>query len=236
MRVYLIAILILFSKVVYCQFQDTIFFDKKWEQTENKKAKYFRLYKVTDSIVEVKDYYKTGEIQMTGTFLYKPQKYSIVESLHKGKEIKTHTWYEKNGNKYHVIIYNPFDIENRQIVKNQKPNEFPDTLKPRISYEIYFYRNGQKKDAGYYVDEIYLHGTWINYNKKSQIIFYTEEYEFDLLNGNKTYYYSDGVKMESIQYKDDKKSGETLKYDWNGIPKTRLIYENGKLQSKEKIN
>ncbi len=92
-------ILILVSIVIYnLSFsQDTIYFDKNWEKTKQRKAKYYRVVEqnTTNNNILVKDYFISGEIQMTGTY----KTYAL-----KDKD-GIFTWYYKNGNIKNVSEY-----------------------------------------------------------------------------------------------------------------------------------
>ncbi len=75
---------------------DTVFLDSKWKETTYEHSIYYRtIYKDSDGLYTVKDYWKTGEIQMTG-------KYSaLLPETRQGK----FTWYYKSGNIKQIINF-----------------------------------------------------------------------------------------------------------------------------------
>jgi len=70
--------------------QDTIYLDRHFEETTKIKHHYYRLVnKAAKKVYKVKDYYKSGQLQMSGTFTSKRLK----------KKTGPFTYFHENGNK-----------------------------------------------------------------------------------------------------------------------------------------
>jgi len=75
---YFLVMLFLFHNNIICQ-TDTIYYNKKWTKIETKDtASFYRIGKITkNSTYEIKDYFITGELQMSGEYKTKKNKISI---------------------------------------------------------------------------------------------------------------------------------------------------------------
>ncbi len=67
---------------------DTVYFNSKWEQVTKEKFDYYRTSTNESGLINVTDYWKSGEVQMTG----------IYESLEPKVQHGDFIWYFKNGN------------------------------------------------------------------------------------------------------------------------------------------
>jgi hypothetical protein len=63
-----ILLLILIPNILVSQKLDTIYYDNNWNLSTSKKYKFYRIAKQNSNIVEVVDYYKSGQIQMSGFY------------------------------------------------------------------------------------------------------------------------------------------------------------------------
>lgn len=122
MKYWALLYLTIFSWEYSVAQQDTIFFDKKWNQTIREKSEYFRIETPLPTeleLVQVEDYYSTGQIQMRGYF------------SHSRSEIKQghFVFYYKNGNK----------SSEGNFEKNQC-----------VGVWTYWYENGVKKELRSY--------------------------------------------------------------------------------------
>jgi antitoxin component YwqK of YwqJK toxin-antitoxin module len=81
----LLPFLLFYQVVINAQIGDTIFYDGNWEKTTKENAKYFSLTEIIDDSNHiVRDYFISGEIQMTGHYT-------------NGKETGRWTWYYLDG-------------------------------------------------------------------------------------------------------------------------------------------
>src|ERR1035437_3738977 len=88
--------LLLFTKFSYCQNIDTVYLDAKWEKSTIDNYLYYRVIeKKGKGLYEGRDYWKTGEIQMSGYFS------SLYPQTREG-EFK---WFSKNGNIVQIVNY-----------------------------------------------------------------------------------------------------------------------------------
>jgi periplasmic protein TonB len=75
---------------------DTLYFDSKWKKTDKENCSYFRiLVRQADNRFKCSDYWKTGEIQMTGAYS------SLNPDIREGE----FTYYYKNGNNKEISNY-----------------------------------------------------------------------------------------------------------------------------------
>jgi TonB family protein len=75
---------------------DTIYLDSRWNKTNKNQYTYFRvLTKVNNELYECKDYWKSGEMQMSGK----------LSSLYPETREDKFIWYNKNGSIKQIIFY-----------------------------------------------------------------------------------------------------------------------------------
>jgi len=67
---------------------DKVYLDKNWNVSTKEDAKFYRITRVIDSVYHVKDYFLSGNIQMTGTYTSLKPKIRVGEFI----------WYYENGN------------------------------------------------------------------------------------------------------------------------------------------
>jgi hypothetical protein len=64
----ILIFLISVSISIKAQQIDTVYYDRDWNVTNSGNFKYYRLFVKIDDEVKVTDYYKNGNIQMTGVY------------------------------------------------------------------------------------------------------------------------------------------------------------------------
>jgi len=85
----LLLVLSLSGLSSFAQQTDTVWFNHKWEKSPKEGSSYYRITSKNGDLFHVTDYYKNGQIQMTGTYL-------SMETETKNGAFK---WYYQNGQK-----------------------------------------------------------------------------------------------------------------------------------------
>ena len=98
----------------------------------------------------------------------------------------------------------------------------------------YLSQNGQTISEGKMLNKKRI-GTWKYYHKGSDKVMSMEEYEDDLLNGEKITFYNSGAVAEKANYKDGKLQGERFLYSEKGVVLEQLNYKNGELHGPAKF-
>lgn len=145
-------------------------YDKKWKETDQKdQVAYYREahYHPGELAYNVKDYYRSGQIQFTGKIL----------DFGEGVLMEACTWYFKNGKKKAEATYHYGGIEG--IWKDYFNTG---SIKTRAYYErgqrngncTHYYQNGKVKTAGKYYKEqkAGLWQKWDNEGKLQERLFY----------------------------------------------------------------
>lgn len=229
----------LFVNFVFATGQDTIYYDENWEPTKQGEAEFFRLFEVQDSVIQIWDYYESGELQMTGFYHLPENDTSILDYFTSNedddRQTGIHIIYDKKGNKRRLIDYDPVESDTVKFPVIKQFVILPDSIKGKWSYSMYYYGNGEIEAEGFYLDKVVKHGEWLRYYKNGSLESRTDYY-LGYLHGQRIAYYSTTEIMESGHYKWDYRDGETIGYDFDGLPKTRKIYKMGVLIKKEKIS
>lgn len=171
------------------QSTDTIYFNKKWEAIpKKKKYEYFRIMKkVNDSLYTVMDYFKEGQLQMTGAF----------KSAKQDEEIGEFIWYSKEGEKINLIRFQ-YDQINDTIARYilNKYNE----LKLLNSIKIDYHEDYK---LGHITSGVTVngkrYGIWKYLNKKNELV-YTFEYYNDEKNVNYVNYFNSDYAVDESAY------------------------------------
>ncbi len=103
MKIVIIFLLFFFYSGLVCgqSHFDTVYFDKQWKETTKDNSKYYRvLGPAQDGLRECRDYWKSGDLQMTGK----------VKSQNNETKEGEFIWYYKNGNVKRKIGYNNNEI------------------------------------------------------------------------------------------------------------------------------
>ncbi|TCD00381.1 energy transducer TonB [Pedobacter psychroterrae] len=132
LRLIISALLLLVAGVQsYAQKVDTTFYDADWKETEKANHSFYRIMSNTDDgKFLATDYFKTGEVQMTGTFK------SLSPEVKDGDFI----WYHQNGRKQTVTNYKDnattstksWDEEGVEIIN--VPPEYPGGMQALYKY------------------------------------------------------------------------------------------------------
>ena len=129
----IISILLLLNAGVqgYAQKIDTTFYDADWKETEKANHSFYRIMsKTDDGKLMATDYFKTGEVQMTGTYK------SLSPEVKDGDFI----WYHQNGKKKTltnfkdnaIISTNSWDEEGVEVIN--VPPEYPGGMQALYKY------------------------------------------------------------------------------------------------------
>ncbi|NLL27970.1 MAG: toxin-antitoxin system YwqK family antitoxin [Bacteroidales bacterium] len=189
--------ILLFFLTVNLFGQDTIFFNSKWEETDAKNAKFYRIDLKTEVGFIRTDYFASNnQVQMTGKYLsLNPEiktgefnwYYENGSLKHKGeytddKEIGTHKWYFDNGKIEAIENYSDGNLngEYKEFYKNGN-----------LSSEAFFIDGLQNGFTKYYREDGSLHsegqlkngdrdGIWKYYDENGNIIG-EKEYKTDYL-------------------------------------------------------
>ncbi|MBC7568085.1 MAG: energy transducer TonB [Pedobacter sp.] len=115
--------LLTFSLQSYSQKLDTLFYDVNWKETSKANSSFYRiLTKIEEGKFSVTDYFKTGEVQMTGTlksiapnvndgefiWFYKNGMTQTITSYESGKVITSKSWDEKGKD---IVLNGIIDIQ-----------------------------------------------------------------------------------------------------------------------------
>jgi hypothetical protein len=195
-----VILLIVITKVLISQKIDTSYFDKNWNQTTSSNYKFYRIAKQNSNIVEVADYYRSNQIQMTGAYT----------SFEFSEEIGPFYYYKK-GKVYHLQLYHPSnypEILEKFLDQLKYINVLPDTF----SLNVFFDQRGRIKSVGYRIDECNNYGTWIYFVGNSKFPSSLIEYQNNIRHGRYIYYDNNGVPAISGEYKFGKKEGA---WEWS---------------------
>ncbi|WP_298473418.1 hypothetical protein [uncultured Maribacter sp.] len=229
------VLILLIGNTLHAQ-QDTIWYDSKWKKLPNKtEATFFRPpIKKEGDFFRVKDYYKSGVLQMNGLSKY------VDKDFWEGKV----TWYKENGKAFQEGTYknNKLDgeyisyIQDKKIISTYKNGAYVsgETNLNCSSYYIYYkeiedgykriYHNGDLNGLRY---EEYLDKDnkkkYTKYYDKNGILLGESKY---LSNGNiagiEVYYNYNPFSISSIQYYS--KGGTVLGKS--------VYYKNGNIREK----
>ncbi len=226
---YKLLIALLFLSFGALAQNSTIYFDKDWKYTEDKsEMEFYREYELKgDDLYHIKDYYKSGQIQMDGDFIIKDKK--ALRGIDDG-DIRTgaFVYYQFNGEK---------ESEGSYVNDNRdgKWTEYYDTTGEvsfvghykegdRHGLSTLYYKSGKVKSKVNYVDGR-PDGLYTKYYENGEVeekikyvkgkrdgayrIYYStgkvkeeRDYIMDSLIGNRKAYYPDGqLKLETEQKK-----------------------------------
>jgi TonB family protein len=159
-----ITFILVFSIQLYVGAQDTTttYYDKEWNECSKQRAVYFgKRYLDANEVPHADDYYISGKIQMTGTYLKKNYKkknglftwyYESGQIEYSGNYIKGNkvgkwTWWRDSGQVEKILIYNEKGL-----------------LHGPASY---WFANGELDSEGSYVNGLY-DGIWKFYHENGQ--------------------------------------------------------------------
>ena len=218
--------------------KDTIYFNLGWKETIKDSAAFYRLpVKKEGDLFRFKDYYVSGQLQMTG--LSK----DAVKILWDGRVI----WYNKDGSLNQERNYknNRLDgefvtfLNNKRIVAiykdgrfvkgaqniNQVRNNYYSEIKNDTVIEIVYYKdiNGVRYENYRKVDSGRLLSKY--YGENGELIGELSILENGYTKGLEVYYYYEPMRIKKINYYPfEKFLGETVYYP-NGQLRTKFEYE-----------
>jgi antitoxin component YwqK of YwqJK toxin-antitoxin module len=218
--------------------QDTIRYNWLWKPVSSDKYTYYRLYSVQDSVIEVKDYFRSGELQMTGYYALPDSNIPLYDyffnELEDGHRRGDFHWYKQNGNRDFSMFYDPLNSSGEGAKDSLIHLSYADSLHNQLVYAVYYSKKGIKASEGYWFKNFREHGVWVFYYNDGSV-YKTISYDLGKLHGFNNTYYSDGDPIISVPYHQGKKHGSQISYDYYGEPKTIKKYVHGKLISKKKI-
>ncbi len=245
-----ILILIFVSPELKSQDTATMYFDDQWQQCDKEHSSYYRKYYKTDSNnYFARDYYNSGQLQMTGTYKTKEMK---VKHGH-------FVFYYSNGQKKGEGNY----IDDKREGKwtfwwenghKRSEGEFFDGK--RNGKWVFWHENGQKKSEGEYLNGTQngkwifrwengvkeAEGDYVNGKQNGKWIFWTEDsltggegmYSDGKRNGKWTTWWENGQKKSEGEYVDDKRNGKWIYWYKNGQKKSEGAYSGEKKNGKWK--
>jgi hypothetical protein len=214
------TITIAFQLLIICinsafgQGRDTIYYDKNWKVTDNKKYEFYRVAFRYKGIIQVTDHYKSGKIQMTGT--YKSSSFS--------EPTGQFFYYKKNGHFDHQTIYEPLkyhDLLSPYYDYLKLISPLPDTF----HIEIDFRKGGSIWGIAYISDTCSCKSRWLYLSKEGDLWF-----QMSFLNhksDGRYISYFGNKKAVTGQFKNGKKNGEWVFYKQDGTIRKKEDY-NGK--------
>lgn len=136
-----IAILLfsLSAVVTHAQQSDTTYFDACWNTSAKAQSSYYRITKTIEKgkKYEVADYYNSGKLQMTGSYI------SLSPEIKDG----IFTWYNKDGEKDSETVFENGKVKNKryfgtnpdgkpspELISLEKQPEYPGGMKKLYKY------------------------------------------------------------------------------------------------------
>lgn len=210
----------------FSQPRDTIFFNRNWELTESKNYKYIRTYEITDTLFQITDYYKKGNLYMAG-FCGLNADITHQELLFKSGPCY---WYDKKGRLIKMALCNPAkypQILNK--ITSSDSIQFEVEEKLNLDFWIFYFKNGNIASLGYKFDSCQNHGKWAFYYKNGAFKG-LNTYNFGKLDGYSSWFSKKGYKILDEYYKNGKNHGTVKWYSHdteNEVIQT-IQFENGK--------
>jgi len=223
--------ILLFTQTSLAQEPDTVYFDRKWKTTTTQRHKYFRTITQKDSVFEVKDYYKDGKIQMTGSYEMSD---FVVSNLTRyddfpGFETGLFTWYSKKGYKEYSDLYKPSNHLNLLKEYAYDSAILFDSVGNTLIYVICYYEDGGINHEGFFDDGYEPHGVWRSYYQENGNLLSTIRFSYGEYDGMSIIYYPDGTIRRTIEFKNNKRHGESKTYTNTGELYCTRIFNEGKL-------
>ncbi len=219
-----ILILIFVSPELKSQDTATMYFDDQWQQCDKEHSSYYRKYFKTDSNnYFARDYYNSGQLQMTGTYKTKEMK---VKHGH-------FVFYYSNGQKKGEGNY----IDDKREGKwtfwwenghKRSEGEFSDGK--RNGKWVFWHENGQKKSEGEYLNGT-QNGKWMFWTEKG---FKEAEGGFfdGKQNGKWVTWWENGQKKAEAEFVNGKQNGKWVFWMEKGLKEAEGEYSDGELNGK----
>lgn len=226
----ILLFLFIISLSLSSQTFEKIYFDKNWKLSNSSSYKYYREWKLLDSIINIKDYYKNGNIQWEGTIINDTS--LLEEGFIQQGIIGKSVFYRKNKIIESIEIHQP--KKNLNEIRKYYPDidKVKDSLFEHLYFEVYFHKNGKIKSYGFGYEPDYglQYLSWSFFNKKGRL--------YQLKKFGKTpnsyiaiWFDKDGKIIQEIQFKNNLKDGH-YKYYYNNIVKDEGFYRKGKKHGK----
>ena len=209
------------TQTLFAQDSLTMYFDKNWNEIQDKSvADFYRKAIATgNGLYLVRDYYKSGKIQMTGSFSSKKFKEKTghfvyyFENGHKNSEGNC----QKDKNEGQWTYW--FDND---VIKSE--GKFIDGKK--VEVWTYYNENGKLKAKEFFTKtQIKTYESYFSNGKQKLRI----DFISDML-GTGTFFTIDGVPVFTGSLKNSQKDGEWIRTFQNG--EMKLLFKNGELLSK----
>ena len=181
---------------VHAQQNDTIFYDKGWNETNANNCKFYRLYVNIEDVIKVTDYYKNGKIQMTGGY----------KSLDFKEPTGPFFYYNRKSKLTGLELYEPHLYPIIQAKLNTSGVKIPEIEDLSAILFVTYDKNDKIRVIGYGFDKCTAHGTWLYFNKKGNLIF-KYNYFLNEKDGECVCYSFYGTPMIIGNYKNVKKVG-----------------------------
>ncbi len=238
--------LIFISTSGFSQVVDTIYFDKSGDVINPKPNSAYRTVEWLETEVEIKDFDRKGQLIYLGiTDKNENQTYDAY-NLTSIAKLNVITFYDSKGRKTEM------EDCNAEQYFHLFPNLVYDSIPSDLTYHCGYYKNGEIKFHGFFVDDCSWHFRSIFYDRKGRVswkdnctygvlngvaerflkgqLLYKLTFVGDIRQGKFTCYKPGGktVILEGF-YKDNKKHGEVKKYNrTDGRLKKIILYDNGK--------
>jgi antitoxin component YwqK of YwqJK toxin-antitoxin module len=207
---------------------DTVYFNNDWNVASVGDYTYFRILKIEDNILTVKDYYSSGMIRMVGTITYGGESLEQAKTIQnlEGYELNEFKWYTKNGAIYHSINYTPsLDGLDSLLSLSVDTNS--------LKHEKKYFMNGNIKEEGLTTANGDQHGKWFRYHKRGHKSKETE-YDNGVIIRTQYSYADDGTIISSTEYENGERHGTQKLFDDQGRLKVTRIYDHGTITKERK--
>ncbi len=228
----LLFVLLFFNLKAFSFSGDTIYFNKKWKECSKSKMYYQRVSEVKDSICLLRDYYKNGNLQFEGTFVFDTSNFSYRTFLRDSKvrmftRIGEHHNYYDNGNLKKIVIYDL--VKNRKKVESKLGESligYDSTVFRSMTYTEQKYKNGKGYFKALMLDDCVPHGIYKEtniYNIKTAHANYFYG-EIDSIE----FFYIDIIDREVVSFTKKIPYYKMSSEERNQSVKNKCYYSNGK--------
>lgn len=195
---------------------DTVYIDENGGISDSGNYTFYRLFTQIGDVIKVTDYYKNGEIQMTGG--YKDKEFSLPTG--------PFYYYDRRNRNTYLAVYEPHLYPYIQAHIN-KAGSFITTETDSLILYCYYHQNGKIKSIGYRSDLCTLQGTWRYFDKKGRIK-YKIAYDHNVPEGEYIYYNYNGMPFVIGNFIDGKRVGEFEQFHVDGTHWRTIYYIDGK--------
>lgn len=220
---FLIFLLFASTAALFAQDTLTVYYDNNWKEITDKDAAVFyrKAYADSNNIWVTRDYYSSGQIQMTGSYKNK-----------KMQEKQGHfTYYHENGNKLSEGNYVNDDRDGSWTTWTDdglKKSEGSFKEDENIGVWNYYYQTGQLESTETFVNED--SSTYVRYYKNGAVCAKGCT-SYGMPSGTWTYWNLAGEISFVGNYLFGQRTGEWIKYF--GKTEMKVIYNFGEIEGKE---